>query len=157
MPNRHGAPSPPAKHLISSSGADIVVEPSPPPKTGLSPGSHSSERREKLPTGLVRPPPVLLEESAQPLTQQHGENKNHRREATQTPKWHAENSARKKGCTARTGDNTNVAGTKRKKKEPDQKAQVWGVSCYYLSCISKKTVVDTNTLRKRDRTQNRKN
>ena len=33
----------------------------PPPKNGPSPGSHSSEGWVRLPSGLVRPPPVFLE------------------------------------------------------------------------------------------------
>ena len=70
VPIRHGAPSAPARHLMTIPGADKVVASKPPPKIGQSPRSHSSQGVGRLPAGSARPPPAILETSVRPQTQQ---------------------------------------------------------------------------------------
>ena len=127
-------------------------------KTGLSPGSHSSEGWVRLPAGLVRPPPVLLE-NVWPQKQNTRGKRKHRQEkpkenpcrlASQekglrrfkenpknragprmaTPKNHQE-----AGRTAKTGRNRQKRRDTKKKTGTSKTSAGEGVSCHYLNCI----------------------
>ena len=128
----------------------------PQPENGPSLGSHSSEGWVKLPSGLVRPPPVFLEKVwPQNEKKEKKKNKNKRNtrrplpprvprkgpqklqgESQKTPG--AQNGTPEKrqesGRTAKTGGTNKNGGTQ---KERTRKTSACaGVSCYYLNFVS---------------------
>ena len=119
------------------------------------PGSHSSEGWVRLPAGLVRPPPVFLENAwpqnkrgkrkqgkrstgkpLPPSVPRKGPRNKHQENPKNArgPEWHPEK-RQEAGRTAKTGKQTR---RDTKKKRNQQTSACEGVSCYYLSFISSK-------------------
>ena len=128
----------------------------PPPKNGPSPGSHSSEEWVRLPSGLVRPPPVYLEKVWPQNEKGEKEKQNKRntrrplpprvprKKASEGPRRipktpGAQNGTPEKrqeaGRTAKTGGTEKSGGTQ-KRQRTRKTGACEGVSCYYLIYIS---------------------
>ena len=87
VPIRHGAPRAPARHLMTTPGADTEWWcPNHHPKLGNPPGVTPPKGRVRLPAGSTRPPPAILGTSVRPQTQQTGGKQKQQEEKHQTPR-----------------------------------------------------------------------
>ena len=132
----------------------------PPPKTGPSPGSHSSEGWVKLPAGLVRPPPRPSRKGVAAQQNTRGKRKQAQKKPRKTlaasrpkkkrpqkvqgesqkrtgPRWHPEKTTKKRDARPKRAKQTKAAGHKKRKGTAKQGA-CEGVSCCYLNCLSSK-------------------
>ena len=125
VPIRHGAPSAPARHLMTIPGADTEWWcPNHRPQLGNPPGVTPPKGWVRLPAGSARPPPAILETSVRPQTQQTRGKQKRLKEKHQTPRRPASKKQdQRPENTAGHESRENPKSARRQKTHPRQTAR----------------------------------